>query len=73
LISKDVGREVLDVILAADKQIDDTISGVTDLLMRFRKRLDANQIALSRFVITKKLTKAPKKNKYGIRELCPLR
>ena len=60
IISKDVGMEVLDIILSKDKQIDDVVIGVQELLQNYRKLIDENKIALNKFIITKKLTKQPK-------------
>mmetsp|Transcript_35311 Transcript_35311/g.31160 ORF Transcript_35311/g.31160 Transcript_35311/m.31160 type:complete len:562 (+) Transcript_35311:3-1688(+) len=59
IISKDVGIKVLDIILSKEKQIDDVIIGVQELLQNYRKLVDENKIELKRFVITKKLTKKP--------------
>jgi len=60
IISKDVGIKVLDIILSKDKQIDDVVIGIQELLQSYRKLFDENKIELNRFVITKKLTKQPK-------------
>merc|ERR1712176_223362 len=59
LISKTVGRNVLDIILSKDKQVDDVIIGIQELLTKHRQASDKNEIELKQYVITKKLTKKP--------------
>merc|ERR1719295_1978472 len=59
IISKEVGREVLDAILTEGAQIDDTVVKVQELLQKYRTEMDENKVELKRFRITKKLVKAP--------------
>ena len=60
IISKDIGGEVLDAILTEGAQVDDTVVVIQELLAKYRKMMDDNEIELKRFCITKKLVKAPK-------------
>lgn len=60
IISKEIGTRVLDIILSEDQACDDVIVAIQELLADHRSKSDKNEIALKQYIITKKLTKAPK-------------
>eukprot|EP01084_Bolivina_argentea_P111949 199673_1 len=63
LISKQVGKEVLDCILCEEEEettTDDVVMKILELLRKYRRLIDENGIKLAQFQITKKLTKQPK-------------
>lgn len=57
-LSKDIGNKVLNEILSG-RPADDVVAAIHELLRSFRAKLEAGEVALDQFIITKALTKRP--------------